>query len=61
MAMAKKQQIAKLYNVRSVVDGMITAVDAGALSLDQALSTITAVLSKASEENFNAKEEPVQL
>jgi hypothetical protein len=52
--LAKKQAVGKLYELRGIVAGMIAAVDGDALTLDQALKTITTYCLKASEENTAA-------
>jgi hypothetical protein len=56
MSLSRKQQLAKLYKVRSVVEGMLAAVEAGALDLQQAVTTISATCMKAVEETSDANQ-----
>lgn len=53
--LSKKAIQAKLYNLRSVVDAMVTATEADALDSTQALGVISSCLMKAIEENEKAE------
>lgn len=41
MAMSKEAQVASLYNLKSVVDGMISCVRGNVMTLDKALEVIS--------------------
>ena len=43
MAMSKEAQVASLYNLKSVVDGMVSMVKGGVLTFDKALEGIGTV------------------
>lgn len=41
MAMSKEAQLASLYNLKSVVDGMISCIRGNVIPLDKALEVIS--------------------
>lgn len=49
---AKKIVKAKLYNLKSVIDGMITMMDVGTISPGGAIDSMCSVVAKATDE-FN--------
>jgi hypothetical protein len=46
---------AKSYNLKSIIDGMLTAVDSDVISTEQAVGVINASVSKMNDENDKAK------
>jgi len=57
MAMSKEAQVASLYNLKSVVDGMVSMVKGGVLTFDKALEGIGTVCMDLSERNAKPDKE----
>lgn len=49
MAMSKEAQVASLYNLKSVVDGMISCLRGNVMTLDKALEVISTTAMDISE------------
>lgn len=57
MAMTKEQQVASLYNLKSQIDGMISAVRGGVLSIEQVLQVIASAMVDLGDRVAKGKEE----
>ena len=53
---SKEMLKAKLYNLKSVIDGMIAATDGNVLTPDQAIGVINMSVGKLNEENEKTKD-----
>lgn len=51
MSMSKEAQVASLYNLKSVVDGMISCVRGDVVTLDKALEVIAKAAMDISDKN----------
>lgn len=54
MAMSKEAQVASLYNLKSVVDGMISCVRGDVITLDKSLEVVAKAAMDISEKNIKS-------